>query len=111
LKLIIETLHQQLNNLKRNVMTEKELNRLADLIVEKLIGAQEENDAQFKKELAEIQALNPNLEIGTITQEQLIKQEIEPLEELMAEQIANEEYLEAKKTHDKIEELKKKYKL
>jgi protein-arginine kinase activator protein McsA len=55
--------------------------------------------------------LNPNLEIGTITQEELIKQEIEPLEELMAEQIANEEYLEAKKTHDKIEELKKKYKL
>ena len=68
-------------------MTEKELNRLADLIVEKLIGAQEENDAQFKKELAEIQALNPDLEIG------------------------NEEYLEAKNTHDKIEELKKKYKL
>ena len=67
-------------------MTEKELNRLADLIVEKLIGAQQESDGEFK-------------------------QEIEPLEDLMAKQIANEEYLEAQKTHDKIEELKKKYKL
>ena len=92
-------------------MTEKEINRLADLIVEKLIGAQEQNDAQFKKELAEIQALNPNLEIGTITQEELIKQEIKPLEDLMAKQIADEEYLKAQKTHDKINELKKKYKL
>ena len=92
-------------------MTEKELNRLADLIVEKLIGAQQESDAEFKKELAEMQALNPSLEIGTITQEELIKQEIKPLEDLMAQQIANEEYLAAQKTHEKIEELKKKYKL
>ena len=29
----------------------------------------------------------------------------------MAQQIANEEYLAAQKTHEKIEELKKKYKL
>ena len=92
-------------------MTEKEINRLANLIVEKLIGAQEENDAQFKQELSEIQALNPHLEIGTITQEELIKQEIEPLEELMAKQIADEEYLAAQQTHEKIEELKKKFKL
>ena len=92
-------------------MTEKELNRLADPIVEKLIGAQKASDAEFKKELAEIQALNPDLEVGTITQEELIKQEIKPLEDLMAQQIANEEYLAAQKTHEKIEELKKKYKL
>ena len=104
-------LDQQLNNLKRKAMTEKELNRLADLIVEKLIGAQQASDAEFKKELAEIQALNPDLEVGTITQEELIKQEIKPLEDLMAQQIANEEYLAAQKTHEKIEELKKKYKL
>ena len=104
-------LELELNNLKRKVMTEKEINRLANLIVEKLLGAQQQSDAEFKQELAEMQALNPNLEIGTITKEELIKQEITPLEELMAEQIANEEYLEAQKTHDKIEELKKKYKL
>ena len=104
-------LDRQLNNLKRKAMTEKELNRLADLIVEKLIGAQQASDAEFKKELAEIQALNPDLEVGTITQEELIKQEIKPLEDLMAQQIANEEYLAAQKTHEKIEELKKKYKL
>lgn len=104
-------LDRQLNNLKRKAMTEKELNRLADLIVEKLMGAQQASDAEFKKELAEIQALNPDLEVGTITQEELIKQEIKPLEDLMAKQIANEEYLAAQKTHEKIEELKKKYKL
>ena len=67
-------------------MTEKELNRLADLIVEKLVGAQEQNDAEFK-------------------------QEIQGLEELMANQIADELYKEAQQTHDKVEELKKKYKL
>ena len=92
-------------------MTEKELNRLADLIVEKLVGAQQQNDAEFKQELAEMQALNPNLEIGTITQEELIKQEIQGLEELMANHIADELYKEAQQTHDKVEELKKKYKL
>ena len=67
-------------------MTEKELNRLADLIVEKLVGAQQQNDAEFK-------------------------QEIQGLEELMANQIADELYKEAQQTHDKVEELKKKYKL
>tara|TARA_B100000482_G_C12603263_1_gene296101 strand:- start:209 stop:487 length:279 start_codon:yes stop_codon:yes gene_type:complete len=92
-------------------MTEEELNKLANLIVDKLVGAQQENDAEFKKELAEMQALNPNLEIGTITQEELIKQEIEGLQELMANQIANELYKEAQRTHNKVEELKKKYKL
>lgn len=92
-------------------MTEEELNKLANLIVDKLVGAQQENDAEFKQELAEMQALNPNLEIGTITQEELIKQEIEGLQELMANQIANELYKEAQRTHNKVEELKKKYKL
>ena len=92
-------------------MTEEELNKLANLIVDKLVGAQQENDAEFKKELAEMQALNPNIEIGTITQEELIKQEIEGLQELMANQIANELYKEAQRTHNKVEELKKKYKL
>jgi|10_taG_2_1085330.scaffolds.fasta_scaffold81260_3 hypothetical protein len=92
-------------------MTEKEINRLADKIVEKLVGAQEKHDEQFKKELEEMKALNPGFEIGTITQEELIKQEIAPLEELMSDQIVNEEYLEAQKTYNKIEEIKKKYNL
>mgnify|MGYP000284757929 FL=1 len=104
-------LELELNNLKRKVMTEKEINRLANLIVEKLLGAQQQSDAEFKQELAEMQALNPNLEIGTITQEELIKQEIEGLEELMSNQIADELYKEAQQTHNKVEELKKKYKL
>jgi hypothetical protein len=104
-------LELELNNLKRKVMTEKEINRLANLIVEKLLGAQQQSDAEFKQELAEMQALNPNLEIGTITQEELIKQEIEGLEELMSNQIADELYKEAQQTYNKVEELKKKFKL
>ena len=40
-------------------MTEKEINRLADKIVEKLVGAQEKHDEQFKRELEEIKTLNP----------------------------------------------------
>ena len=42
-------------------MTEKELNRLADLIVEKLVGAQQQNDAEFKQYLNKsIDLLNYN---------------------------------------------------
>ena len=37
--------------------------------------------------------------------------DIQGLEELMANQIADELYKEAQQTHDKVEELKKKYKL
>ncbi len=79
-------LELELNNLKRKVMTEKEINRLANLIVEKLLGAQQQSDAEFK-------------------------QEIEGLEELMSNQIADELYKEAQQTYNKVEELKKKFKL
>ena len=92
-------------------MTEKEINRLADKIVEKLVGAQEKHDEQFKRELEEIKTLNPGFEIGTITQEELIKQELDSLKDLLKEQEENENYLQASKTLIKIEKFKSKYNL
>jgi len=92
-------------------MTEKEMHKLAEIIVDKIIERQTVHDEQFRRDLSEMMQKNPGLEIGQITQEELIEQELHFLKDLLKEQEENEDYREATKTLMKIEKFKKKYNL
>jgi len=87
------------------------MHKLAEIIVDKLIEKQTINDEQFREDLAEMMEKDPNLEIGQITQQELIEQELNFLKDLLKEQEENENYLQASKTLIKIEKFKKKYNL
>lgn len=95
-------------------MTEQEINRLADLIVEKISAKQEEYDKAFREDMqsmiAESQA-DPNIEFGMITKTDIIKDQLIKLELELDEAVVNEDYYMAEKIKQKILELKTKYKL
>jgi len=92
-------------------MTEKEMHKLAEIIVDKIIKKQTVSDEQFREDLAEIMEKDPNVEIGQITQQELIEQELHFLKDLLKEQEENENYRQASVTLIKIEKFKKKYDL
>jgi len=90
-------------------MTEQQMNRLAEIIVDKIIQRQTEYDEKFKADLAELAKQNPELEIGTITQEELIQEELDNLYEDLKELEDKEDYAAAASLLIKIEKYKKKY--
>jgi len=95
-------------------MTEQEMDRLADLIVEKLSAKQEEYDKAFQEDMQSMIAENqadPNIEFGMITKTDLIKDQLIKLELELDEAVVNEDYYMAEKIKQKILELKTKYKL
>ena len=57
-------------------MTESEMNKLADLVVSKIINRQKAYDEEFKAEIQDMVADNENLEFGTITEDEIIADEI-----------------------------------
>tara|TARA_R100001198_G_scaffold69289_1_gene41806 strand:+ start:314 stop:592 length:279 start_codon:yes stop_codon:yes gene_type:complete len=92
-------------------MNKKQMNELADLIVDKIMKHQIEYDEKFKEDLAEISKQNPELEYGTITQQELIEQELNDLYLDLKELENAEEYAKASVLLMKIEKYKKKYNL
>tara|TARA_R100000664_G_scaffold4499_1_gene9086 strand:- start:2238 stop:2516 length:279 start_codon:yes stop_codon:yes gene_type:complete len=92
-------------------MTEKEMHKLADIIIDKLVEKQMAHDDEFRQDLAEMMKENPGLEIGEITQQELIEQELNFLQDLLKEQEEKENYRDASITLIKIEKFKKKYNL
>jgi hypothetical protein len=92
-------------------MNKKQMNELADLIVDKIMKHQIEYDEKFKEDLEEISKQNPELEYGTITQQELIKQELDDLYLDLKELEDAEEYAKASVLLIKIEKYKKKYNL
>ena len=92
-------------------MNKKQMNELADLVVDKIMKHQIEYDEKFKEDLEEISKQNPELEYGTITQQELIKQELDDLYLDLKELEDAEEYAKASVLLIKIEKYKKKYNL
>lgn len=95
-------------------MTDQEMNKLADLIVEKLSAKQEEYDREFQKDMqsmiAESQG-DSNIEFNMISQTDLIKDQLLKLEAELDEAVAKEDYNMAEKIKQKLINLKTKYKL
>ena len=85
-------------------MTEEQLNKLADLIVDKILVKQAQYDAEFIRQMQEEN--NIKLEFTTV-QNELIEEEIVKLEKRLQKLLEREQYERAAELVDKINELKK----
>jgi excinuclease UvrABC helicase subunit UvrB len=85
-------------------MTEEQLNRLADLIVEKILVKQAQYDAEFIKQMQEENDIE--LEFTTV-QNELIEEEIAKLEKRLQKLLEREQYERAADLVNQINELKK----
>ena len=85
-------------------MTEEELNKLADLIVEKILVRQAEYDAEFIKQMEKEH--NVQLEFVDV-QKDMIEQEVKKLEKRLNKLLEREMYEEAARLVEQINNLKK----
>jgi len=92
-------------------MTEQEVEILAEAIVKKLIAKQEEYDKAFQNDIKDMAAGGGNIEVGVISQIDLIKDQITKLSNDQATAAAIEDYNTASLIKARIEDLKTKYKL
>ena len=66
-------------------MTDEEMSKLADIIVDKIIERQKAYDEEFKADIQAMVGESTDLEFGVITQDELIIQEIDSLQERVAQ--------------------------
>ena len=85
-------------------MTEEELNKLADLIVEKILVRQAEYDAEFIKQMEKEH--NVQLEFVDV-QKDILELEIAKLEKRLNKLLEREMYEEAARLVEQINNLKK----
>jgi protein-arginine kinase activator protein McsA len=92
-------------------MTDEERIKLADLIVDKIIERQKAYDEEFKADIQAMVDENTNLEFGVITQDELVIEEIDGLQERLTQLEEKEDYEAARIVANKIKHLKNKYNL
>ena len=92
-------------------MKDKEMNKLADIIVGKIIDRQKAYDEEFKADIQSMVDENTNLEFGTITQDEIIIEEIANLNKRLTQLESQESYEAAAIVVNKIKHLKNKYNL
>lgn len=92
-------------------MTDKERMELANDIVDKIIERQRVYDEQFKADIQSMVDEDTNIEFGIITQDELIIEEIDGLQQRLAQLEEKENYESAKIVANKIKHLKNKYNL
>ena len=68
------------------------MSKLADIIVDKIIERQKAYDEEFKADIQSMVDENTNLEFGTITQDELIIEEIDGLKERLDQLEEKEDY-------------------
>ena len=87
------------------------MSKLADIIVDKIIERQRAYDDEFKADIQSMVDENTNIEFGIITQDELIIEEIDGLQETLDRLETEENYEAARIVANKIKHLKNKYKL
>ena len=92
-------------------MTESEMNRIAEMVVDKIIARQKAYDEEFKAEIQGMVDDNENLEFGTITEDEIIADELIKLKNRLDQLEENEDYEAARIVANKIKHLKNKYNL
>ena len=85
-------------------MTDEQLNKLADLIVDKILVKQAQYDAEFIKQMQKENDIK--LEFTTV-QNEMIEAEITKLEQRLQKLSEREQYEQAAEIVDQINELKK----
>ena len=92
-------------------MTDEEMSKLADIIVDKIIERQKAYDEEFKADIQAMVGESTDLEFGIITQDELIIEEIDGLQQRLAQLEEKEDYESARIVANKIKHLKNKYNL
>jgi protein-arginine kinase activator protein McsA len=92
-------------------MTESEMNRIAEMVVDKIIARQKAYDEEFKAEIQEMVDGDAEVEFGTITEDEIIAEELIKLNSRLAQLEDNEDYEAAGIVANKIKHLKNKYNL
>ena len=92
-------------------MSEEEMDRIAEMVVDKIISRQKAYDEEFKAEIQGMVDENENLEFGTITEDEIIADEIIKLNNRLEQLEKNEDYEAARIVANKIKHLKNKYNL
>ena len=85
-------------------MTDEQLNRLADLIVDKILVKQAQYDAEFIRQMQEENDIK--LEFTTV-QNEMIEAEITKLEKRLQKLLEREQYEQAAEIVNQINDLKK----
>ena len=92
-------------------MTESEMNRIAEMVVDKIIARQKAHDEEFKAEIQSMVDDDAEIEFGTITEDEIIADEIIKLNNRLSQLEDNEDYEAARIVANKIKHLKNKYDL
>ena len=92
-------------------MTESEMNRIAEMVVDKIIARQKAYDEEFKAEIQSMVDDDAEIEFGTITEDEIMAEELIKLNNRLAQLEDNEDYEAAGIVANKIKHLKNKYNL
>ena len=92
-------------------MTESEMNKIAEMVVDKIIARQKAYDEEFKAEIQGMVDGDAEIEFGTITEDEIIAEELIKLNNRLAQLEDNEDYEAAGIVANKIKHLKNKYDL
>ena len=92
-------------------MTESEMNRIAEMVVDKIIARQKAYDEEFKAEIQGMVDGDAEIEFGTITEDEIMADEIIKLNNRLSQLEDNEDYEAARIVANKIKHLKNKYDL
>ena len=92
-------------------MTESEMNKIAEMVVDKIIARQKAYDEEFKAEIQDMVDDNAEIEFGTITEDEIIAEELIKLNNRLLQLEDNEDYEAAGIVANKIKHLKNKYNL
>ena len=87
------------------------MNRIAEMVVDKIIARQKAYDEEFKAEIQGMVDDDAEIEFGTITEDEIIAEELIKLNDRLAQLEDNEEYEAAGIVANKIKHLKNKYNL
>ena len=87
------------------------MNRIAEMVVDKIIARQKAYDEEFKAEIQSMVDDDAEIEFGTITEDEIIAEELIKLNDRLAQLENNEEYEAAGIVANKIKHLKNKYNL
>ena len=87
------------------------MNRIAEMVVDKIIARQKAYDEEFKAEIQEMVDGDAEVEFGTITEDEIIAEELIKLNNRLAQLEDNEDYEAAGIVANKIKHLKNKYNL
>jgi excinuclease UvrABC helicase subunit UvrB len=92
-------------------MTDKDIQKIAEAVVDLIIKKQKLHDEEFKKDLENMLEGQDDVTLGSMSETDFIEEEIYKLEKALKKHVENEEYDKAEKINQKIINLRNKYEL